>query len=536
MSKAITERKDAARGGPGFGGTGPSIRVEREPTAARIAALVGAALSVIGGVILWLTVIGERTNLAFGPGVGSLILFVGVCCLLVHAAVDRDVQFRLMYLAVAGACFVAGVVMCLLPFHSHVGGLFAGGFFALVAALLFVLAALRHDTDEGRRGIAQLIILGAGSLMVLIGLIGSFICAGYRPANEMTAFLLPYGALLAGLGLAYMLAFIGSRGASDDLSVLVGWVILAVGGLTFALALGYSVVPPLFHYFKWWHVTPADYFFPFGLILMVIGAAFAGAAYLTCSDAPLAVLTRRELAAYFFSPMAYLLFFGFSVIAWAAFGYFFSTLWFLSQHKQPVLEPVVQYYLFSLLPAFAMVFVVPVLTMRLVSEEKRSGTLEVLLTAPVEEPTVVLSKFIAGWLMFLATWVPFFLLLIPLAAAGAPFDYRPLMSFVLSLVVAGAGMVGMGLFFSSLTRNQLVAAVLTFAGMLVLTSVYLIQEFFREGGGAWLAVLKHMSYLESWQDTLQGKVTPNIGLVFYASMAVFFLFLSVKVLESRKWW
>jgi len=131
--------------------------------------------------------------------------------------------------------------------------------------------------------------------------------------------------------------------------------------------------------------------------------------------------------------------------------------------------------------------------------------------------------------------VPFFLLLIPLAA-GAPFDYRPLMSFALSLVVAGAGMVAMGLFFSSLTRNQLVSAVLTFAGMLVLTSVYLIQEFFREGGGAWLAVLKHISYLESWQDTLQGKVTPNIGLVFYASMAVFFLFLTVKVLESRKWW
>ena len=312
-------------------------------------------------------------------------------------------------------------------------------------------------------------------------------------------------------------------------------MLVALGLLTFLIAFGRSVLPPLFHHYKWTTAAPAEYFLPYGLTLMVLGAAYAVASYLTCSDAPLAVLTRRELEAFFYSPMAYLLLFGFTVIAWASFFLFFSTLWDASQHNQPLVEPVVRFYVFSLLPAVAMMFVVPVLTMRLLSEEQRSGTLEVLLTAPVEEPTVVLSKFIAGLMMFLFTWIPFFLFLIAMALGGAPFDYRPLLSFALGLAITGAGMVAIGLFFSSLTRNQLVGAVLTFAVMLCLVAAYVVRSYFQESAPTLSAILKHISFLDSWRDTLDGKVTPTIGLVFYASCAVFFLFLTVKVLESRKW-
>ncbi len=234
--------------------------------------------------------------------------------------------------------------------------------------------------------------------------------------------------------------------------------------------------------------------------------------------------------------MAYLLLFGFTVIGWVSFGLFFNSLWVAHERQIPLIEPVVQIYFFNLLPAIAMVFIVPVLTMRLVSEEKRSGTMEMLLTAPVEEPTVILSKFLAGWLMFLSIWAPFYLFLIGMAAAGAPFDYRPLLSYTLGLMVVGAGMVSMGLFFSTLTRNQLVSAVITFAAMLCLTAVFILGNFVQDSNSIWITVFKHLSFLNSWQETLQGKVTPDVGLVFYASMAVFFLFLSVKVLESRKWW
>ena len=296
------------------------------------------------------------------------------------------------------------------------------------------------------------------------------------------------------------------------------------------------MLPPLFHYLKWTPTAPPDYFFPYGLILMVVGMIYGAASYLTCSDAPFAVLTRRELGAFFYTPMAYLLLFGFTVIAWVSFCLFFNALWDAREHHEPLIEPIVRTYFFNLLPAITMVFIVPVLTMRLVSEEKRSGTLEMLLTAPVEEPTVVLSKFLAGWLMFLAIWAPFYLFLIGMASAGAPFDYRPLLSYTLGLMIVGAGMVSMGLFFSTLTGNQLVSAVITFAAMLCLTAVAIASAFVQDPNSAWMTVIKHTSFLYSWQETLQGKLTPDIGLVFYASMAIFFLFLSVKVLESRKWW
>ncbi len=526
MSKAITNKADDhAPNAPVFGGTGPSLHVQTEPTFARFIALAGAALATVGCVVLWLTVINGRT-LALSAGLGGLILFVGVAGLLLHAVVDKDLQFRLLYLAVAAGAFLVGVALCIIPYPAHFGDMFGGGFLALLAALLFVLAVLRNETDAVRRDYIQLTILGVGGVMALTGLVGGAISIH---------FLTPYGLLLSLLGLVYLLAFIGTRGLADDLARRLGWTVLALGALTFLIALGRSVLPPLFHYLKWTPTAPPNYFFPYGLVLMVVGVVYGAASYLTCSDAPFAVLTRRELGAYFYSPMAYLLLFGFAVIAWVSFALFFNRLWAFHEAQRPLIEPVVQNY-FSIFPILALLFVVPVLTMRLVSEEKRSGTLEMLLTAPVEEPTVVLSKFLAGWLMFLFIWVPFYLFLIPMAAAGAPFDYRPLLSFTLGLMIVGAGMISMGLFFSTMTANQLVSAVITFAGMLCLTAVGVAGGFIRDENSALATLVKHMSFLDSWPETLQGKVTPDVGLVFYASMAIFFLFLSVKVLEARKWW
>ena len=111
------------------------------------------------------------------------------------------------------------------------------------------------------------------------------------------------------------------------LALRIGWAVLALGGLTFLVALGRSVLPPLFHYFRWTPTTPQEYFFPYGLILMVIGVDLRRRVLPGCSDAPFAVLTRRELGAFFYSPMAYLLLFGFTVIAWVSFALFFNSLW-----------------------------------------------------------------------------------------------------------------------------------------------------------------------------------------------------------------
>ena len=120
---------------------------------------------------------------------------------------------------------------------------------------------------------------------------------------------------------------------------------------------------------------------------------------------------------------------------------------------------------------------VPALTMRLVAEENRTGSMEVLLTAPVNEGPVVVSKFLATWLFFLLTWLPSGLFLIALRIeVRQAFDYLPLLSYYVCLAAQGLAFVGMGLFFSTLTRNQVVAAVLTFVGMLVFLACYMIRD------------------------------------------------------------
>ena len=132
-------------------------------------------------------------------------------------------------------------------------------------------------------------------------------------------------------------------------------------------------------------------------------------------------------------------------------------------------EPIVARYIISWFPVISVLMLVPVLTMRLFSEEHRTGTLEMMLTAPVEEAVVVLSKFLAALVLFLAVWVPWGLYLVALRVeGGTAFDYRPVVGFAVALLFSGAAFVSMGLFFSSLTKNQLAAAVFTFVFMFAL--------------------------------------------------------------------
>src|SRR5207249_5308535 len=108
------------------------------------------------------------------------------------------------------------------------------------------------------------------------------------------------------------------------------------------------------------------------------------------------------------------------------------------QQGQPAQEPIVSEYFFALFPVVALLLQVPALTMRLLSEEKRTGSLEVLLTAPVNEGSIVLSKFLATWLFFILTWLPSGLFLIALRyEVNQPFDYRPLLSFYIALAAQG---------------------------------------------------------------------------------------------------
>jgi ABC-2 type transport system permease protein len=177
--------------------------------------------------------------------------------------------------------------------------------------------------------------------------------------------------------------------------------------------------------------------------------------------------------------------------------------------------------------------------MRLLSEEQRTGTLEVLLTAPVDEGPIVLSKFLAAFIFFMMIWLPWGLFLVALRVEGGqPFEYHPLLTFFIALACSGAGFLSMGLFFSSLTRNQIAAAILTFMGMVVLTGFFFGKEILRNRAGGsdsvWVSVLQHMSWIDLWWTSMEGMLAPRM-LIFHVSAALFWLFLGVKVLESRKW-
>ncbi|HEY7423767.1 MAG TPA: ABC transporter permease [Gemmataceae bacterium] len=501
---------------------GPSVIRTDDPTFARLVGLIGAGFMLLGGLPFVLAGSGRATFV--GPGIATLLLSAGILGLLFHAAFDWDVQFRRIYMVFGFVVFGLGVLLAVLPYPDHAGDQFLKGFVCLLLALLFLLAFLRNEDDPWMRNVTLTFLGAAAAVMAVVGLFGG---------NIKGEFLMPYGVLLGLLGLAYGTAFIMGRGISEDWGHRAGLIMGGLGVLVLVVALGRSALPPLFDNFGWLSSPPEKYLVPSGLLLVLLGAFYALTALGLCSDNRLVVLTVRELGAQFCSPIAYMVLFAFVLAHWMAYGMYLGQMVDRTGNPIPIQEPMITGFILQWLAVIFTIVLVPVLTMRLVSEEKRSGTIEVLLTAPVEEGSVVLSKFLAAWLMFLFMWLPFLLFLIALRIdGGQPFDYRPLFSFFTGLCITGAGFVSMGVFFSSLTRNQIISVVLTIAGMLFLMMTYMLQGLFDES--VWANVFKHMSFIDVWFDTLKGNLVP-LRLLFFGSMAIFFLFVSVKVLEARKW-
>jgi ABC-2 type transport system permease protein len=275
---------------------------------------------------------------------------------------------------------------------------------------------------------------------------------------------------------------------------------------------------------SWGWQAPGQFLASVGILQMIIGLFYFAVALGLCSEYSFIVLTRRELAAFFYSPMAYFVLFFSAMIAALQFGIFVS----LTVVERP--EPIIISLVWPL-SIFSLLLIVPLLTMRLFSEEQRSGTMEMLQTAPVTDGSVVLSKFVATLIVFMMAWVPYGLFMIALRMEGGqPFDYRPIVSFAVALLCSGGGFVAMGLFYSSLTRNQLVAGVLSAVSMLFLLAPALIEA----GQGAWASLLSYISFVDLWRTTLLGKLALK-DLAYHISATVVWLFLTMKVLESRKW-
>jgi ABC-2 type transport system permease protein len=498
----------------------PSALRADEPGASRLIGLVGLFAVIVGVAVVVMNWYAAKSQMAprlISTPWGYVFAILGVGGLLFHAARDRDVQIRRTYGGFGGLLVLLAVVLSLLPAEGRIGGwLMPWGVTCYLLGLVLLLAFAHHEDDlSWRRNV--IILLGTvGAALALTGFIGG---------NVSTDFLVPYGVLVAILGLCYLAAVVSLLGSDGELGYRVGLAIGVVAGLAFLVALGRSIYPAVVS-------GVPRYLIPNGLVLITLGVIYGALAVAVSSERQVVVLTRRELSAYFYSPIAYLVLLGMTLVGWVMYWFFAGSL--LADALSPQEEPIVQRYIVALVPVMCVVFVVPVLTMRLLAEERRTGTIEVMLTAPVDEVVVVISKFIAALVFYLTLWVPWGLFLVALRyEGGQPFDYLPLLSFYVTLVCSGAAFVAMGLFFSSLTRNQIVAAVLSFMGMMFLLAFFLLHQMSGVGPN-WRAFFKQLSFVDLWIQSTQGMLYVR-DLVLWLSMSVFWLFLTVKVLEARKW-
>src|SRR3954453_3800159 len=186
-------------------------------------------------------------------------------------------------------------------------------------------------------------------------------------------------------------------------------------------------------------------------------------------------LLRRELSAYFLGPMAFLILLAFQVVAWLNFWNLVDALARYGRSFSGMRDPLNSYVTESMPFWIGMMVAIPAVTMRLIAEERRAGTLEPLLTAPVTEAEVVIAKWLAGVGMYLVLLVPFGFYLPFLYYQGEyHFDVGPVVALGVGLATMGMMLVAIGVFFSSLTRNQVVAAISTFAALflvIVLTAI-----------------------------------------------------------------
>lgn len=494
----------------------PSELRRDEPTFPRFVGMAGLLLVFAGGfVILFNAWLGPRWLAA---PTGYLFLIPGFAGLLFHAAREHEIQLRRSYGVFGLALVGLAIVLAVLPGKDSVAGamFLPWGVLSALLGLFFLLPFAHNESEAFWRRIAILTLAGVGGVAALVGMAGGTISSN---------FLVNPGLLLILVGLVYLWGAIGLVGADSGFGYRLALALGGLGLLAALIALARSVAPEALS-------SGSRYFLPAGLLLIVSGVTYLLFALALISENHLVVLTRRELASYFYSPIAYIVLLGFTFVGALTYFQFSDRLAMLAARGQAFPEPIVRIFFIDIYPVMCVIFVVPVITMKLLSEERRTGTLEVLLTAPVSELTVVLSKFLAALIYFLFLWAPWgFFLLALRVEGGRDYDYRPLLSFGVILVANSAALIAMGVFFSALTRNQIIAAVLTFGGMMVWLSFYFIKEGL---GPNWQSVLMQLGFVDLWIESLAGKLYLR-SLIVQISVAVFWLFLATKALEARKW-
>jgi len=240
-------------------------------------------------------------------------------------------------------------------------------------------------------------------------------------------------------------------------------------------------------------------------------------------------IAGRELRAYFHSPLGYVVLAIFLFLQGVVFWLFMS---FLSQPSAPP-GAVMQYFFGgTILFWIAVLSVTAAATMRLLAEERRTGTLEPLLTAPVTSTEVVLGKYLASLGFFAALWVPTLLYVAILRGyADARPEWGPIVAGYLGTLLEGAAFLALGTLASSLTRNQLIAFILAFV---ISWAILLLGVLEGLTSTPWLKATFRYVHLFRQMDDFGKGIVDTRHLAFLLSLTAFSLFTTVKVLDARR--
>jgi ABC-2 type transport system permease protein len=248
------------------------------------------------------------------------------------------------------------------------------------------------------------------------------------------------------------------------------------------------------------------------------------------------IICKKELNSYFTSPIAYLLIAMFAVI----FGYFFWNVVgyfvFMGVQQQmggrpfpmnlneQIIRPLLQNV--SVLG----LFLIPLITMRLFAEEKRSGTIELLLTSPITDFQILTGKWLAALMMYSAMLLVAGLNFIFLFLYGQP-DWRPMLVGFAGLLLQAGGLLAIGTFISTLTKNQIIAGAATFGVCLLLWVMEWVAGY---ETATWAKVMAYLSIVSHFESFAKGVIDSK-DVIFYCSVIFLGLFLTARSLESLRW-
>lgn len=243
-------------------------------------------------------------------------------------------------------------------------------------------------------------------------------------------------------------------------------------------------------------------------------------------------LLNREIRAYFLSPVAWVVLFFFLLLT--GFNFYAGVA---ALNRGPSEVTVVEAFFNTIFFWFGFVLVFPLITMRLFSEEYKMGTIEPLMTAPVRDSQVVLAKYVGALFFYIVLWLPsllyFFVFnrVTRLDAAGAA---GPFLGAYAMLLLIGMFYLAVGCLASALTRNQIVAAVMSFSVITLLFFMGLLNFFILSITPALRELTAYFSALEHMSEASRGFFDTR-PVVFYLSLTVFMLFLTFHVFQSRRW-